>query len=98
MRYIRVEWLHSNPDEPILLYSELDDEGHELRKVEIFRDGHAGFASESETAADTLLGEKPVPPLQEIAEDPQFRPASISREEFGKIWSSHWRPTRKATG
>jgi Domain of unknown function (DUF6881) len=96
MRYLRVEWVHSDPDDPVTLYSELDDEGWEVRKVEFFRDGRAGFASESETAGGTELGEKPVPPLEEIAADSQFRPASITREEFEKVWANRWRPTGKA--
>ena len=44
MRYISVEWLHKFENEPVRLLSELDDEGFEIRKVEIFSDGSMGFA------------------------------------------------------
>jgi len=27
MQYFRVEWIHSFPDEPVEIYSEIDDEG-----------------------------------------------------------------------
>ncbi len=44
MKYIKVKWLHSHPDEPVLLYSELDKDRWETRKVEVFADGRIGFA------------------------------------------------------
>jgi hypothetical protein len=44
MIYIKVKWSHSFPDEPILLYSELDRERCEIRKVEAFPGGRMGYA------------------------------------------------------
>ena len=94
MRYLRVQWLHSHPDEPVTLYSELDDEGREVRKVEIFGDGHIGFASATEAVGSTVLGEKPVPPLEEIAADCEFRPSTISKEDFEAVWARRFSPIR----
>jgi hypothetical protein len=45
MTYFKCKWNHAYRDEPVLLYSELDEERWETRKVEIFRDGKMGFAS-----------------------------------------------------
>ncbi len=87
MRYLKVEWLHSHADEPVTLYSEVDDNGCEVRKLEIFRGGQVGFASGIENFGGTELGEKPIPSLEEIAADPQFRSCSITREEFERAWS-----------
>jgi hypothetical protein len=87
MRHIRVQWLHTCPDEPATLYCELDDEGWEIRKVEIFPDGRIGFASAEGGGRPTVLGEKPVPPLEDIAADPQFRLAMIGKEEFESLWA-----------
>ncbi|WP_353885443.1 DUF6881 domain-containing protein [Acinetobacter bereziniae] len=36
MQYLKVEWMHDFLDEPIFLYSELDKNRNELRKVEVF--------------------------------------------------------------
>jgi hypothetical protein len=36
MSYLKVKWNRSFPDEPMLLYSELDRERWEVRKVEFF--------------------------------------------------------------
>jgi hypothetical protein len=38
MTYIKVLWIHKNKDEPIELYSELDEDRYETKKVEIFID------------------------------------------------------------
>ena len=52
MQYIKVLWKHELADEPVLLYSELDDDHWETRKVEVFRDGQLGYASaDSETGS-----------------------------------------------
>ena len=56
MTYIKVEWIHSHADEPTLLYSELDQARWEKRKVEVFADGHCGYASSTESAGFTRLG------------------------------------------
>jgi hypothetical protein len=85
MEYIFVKWLHNDPEYPVLLYSELDERRFETRKVEIFLDGTKGYASEFEECR-TDLGYVPVPTLSEIAEDPQFEPFEITREEFEKVW------------
>ena len=94
MRYIHVKWLHSHPDEPVELYSELDDRAWEVRKVEVFRDGRRGYASSTESICSTELGLAPEPPVEEIARDPQFLPQEISREEFERIWDSARRADR----
>ena len=72
----------------------MDDEGWEVRKDEIFADGRVGFASGTEATPSTVLGEKPVPSVEEIATDRQFRPVLISREEFERIWTKRRDPVR----
>jgi len=86
--YIRVRWLHDFEDEPIDLWSELDRERFETRKLEVFRDGGIGFASASEATHRTWLGEIAVPPVDEIAQDPQFVAEEVSKEEFERRWSA----------
>ena len=77
-----------------MLYSEVDSQGWEVRKVEIFADGRIGFASENEAVGSSELGEKPVPSQEEIAADQQFRPAEISKEEFEAVWLRRRSPAR----
>jgi len=87
MQYIKVTWRHQNPKEPTLLYSELDSERYESRKIEVFANGQRGFADSKENSGSTFLGTVPFPPLEEIATDEQFVPAEITAEEFEREWS-----------
>jgi len=86
MRYIKVKWIHRLPNEPIELYSELDKNRYEVRKIEVFRDGRLGYAGRNKTDGDTRLGIEPVPCLEKIASDPQFAPEEISKDEFDAMW------------
>ena len=90
MKYIKVKWSHSIADEPIFLYSELDEGMWEIRKVEVFPDGRVGFASSTEAtpSTNTRLSIEPLPALDEIASDSQFQPVEISKDEFEAVWSN----------
>ncbi len=85
MKYILVKWNHLFGDEPVLLYSELDDARREVRRIEVFRDGHQDFASAAESRG---LGEIPIPELAEIAADPEFEPSEITKEQFEEMWNN----------
>jgi hypothetical protein len=87
MRYIKVRWIHSLPDEPVLLYSELDDDRWEMRKVEVFADGRCSYASATKSVGSTDLSLEPIPPTASIARDPQFEPFEITKQEFEDIWA-----------
>ena len=71
----------------MLIYSELDHERWELRKVEIFPDGRMLYADPEVEFEETGLGQMPLPSLEEIAADPEFEPEVISKVEFEKIWA-----------
>ena len=86
MKYIKVSWRHVHAEEPVLLYSELDDLHWETRKVEIFRNGKIGYASRTASSGFTGLGLAPIPPISVIASDPEFEPTEITKEEFEEMW------------
>lgn len=92
MRYLRVHWVHNHPDDPVELYSEIDEQGWEVRKVEVFPDGSRGFAGQDDHAGSTRLGETPLPSLEAIAKEPEFRPAQITPEEFERVWANRSSP------
>lgn len=87
MGYIKVKWIHSFVDEPVLLYSEIDEQRWELRSVEVFADGRIGYADGEMSTETTRLAEAPIPELKEIAADPQFQPEVISKDEFEAVWA-----------
>ena len=86
MHYLRVIWLHDDPDEPVELFSELNDDRWEVRKVERFRNGFVGFADASSFVGDTRLGLEPMPPLDEIDCHPEFQAEEIGPEAFEVAW------------
>ena len=86
MTYLRVRWIHKFPDEPVMLYSELDEARLEVRSVELFRNGESGHADRTGSKGKTVLSEKPIPSLSEIAADPQFEPVEITKAEFEVLW------------
>ena len=85
LQYIKVEWIHDHPDEPTVLYSELDEQRSEIRKVEVYADGTMYRADQERSTGTTRLGELPVPPLNELSSE--FVPHVIDAIEFERIWT-----------
>jgi len=90
MRYLRVRWLHGLADEPVLLYSELDEAGYEVRKVEEYADGHRDVANSGGDTGSTFLSESPIPPLESINSQPEFDGEEITADEFERVWAEAW--------
>jgi hypothetical protein len=88
MRYLFVRWIHDEDAEPVELYSELDEAGWEIRKVERWRDGQFGYAGPDGCQGSTRLGEVPVPEIVEIIADPQFDAKGIGRSVFEDVWDA----------
>jgi len=84
--YLRVEWKHIHADDPVMLYSELDEDRWEVRKVEVFADGRMTYAGGTGSSGHTRLGEVQVPSVDEIAKNAGLTPVAISREEFETSW------------
>ncbi|ODA28702.1 hypothetical protein A6X21_12040 [Planctopirus hydrillae] len=87
MEYLKVPWKHDHADEPVWLYSEINNERWETRKVEVFRDGSTGYADNIEAKGGSKLSIKPLPTMAEIAKDSQFVPSLIGNDEFERVWS-----------
>ncbi|MFF3908551.1 DUF6881 domain-containing protein [Streptomyces sp. NPDC001848] len=82
MWYLKVIWHHDFSDEPVEILSEVGEDRYEVRKTEVFRDGRLDWADESRWSPSTMLGEVPVPPLEEINEQEEFTAVVIPAEEF----------------
>jgi hypothetical protein len=85
MQYVKVAWLHNDLTDPVWFYIELGDDGYEVRKVELYLDGRAGYADDAREFGETRLADQPYS-LDDI-EPPEFELTEISREEFEKIWA-----------
>lgn len=88
MTWLRVRWHQSDPDMPVVIWCELDDQRWESRKIEVYADGRRGWAFGEVETGGTGLGEAPIPPTEEIARDAQFEVEAISAAEFEREWTS----------
>jgi len=86
MKYLKVKWQHQHFDEPIEIYSEINQDHWEIRKVELFYDGKTSYASPFYHTGSTWLAEAPIPDLAEINTDLEFEGEWISRYEFERVW------------
>jgi hypothetical protein len=87
MKYIRLKWNHTNPDEPVWLFSEVDANGQEVRKIECFRNGFCDIATAEDSSGTAHIMTLPLPDLKALAaRDPEFTPVEISKEEFEEVW------------
>ncbi len=87
MKHFKVIWKHSFPDEPVVIFCEIDDSRYEVRKIEIYANGTKGFALGEFSVNGTELGLFPTPELSEIAQNPEFEPSEISAEAFEREWA-----------
>jgi hypothetical protein len=85
-RFLRVEWHHDFSDEPVWLYSELDGERYEVRKVEVYRDGRRSFADSDRSVGGSVLGEIPTPTMDEFSDLDEFTAVEIDESQFDAEW------------
>jgi hypothetical protein len=87
--YIRCEWFHDFEDEPCCIYSELDDERYETRKIEVFKDGTTTRASTEDLWSDPMaLADQPAPSLEKGSAYTEFHMEEIGAAEFEDLWKS----------
>jgi len=86
MLHICIRWIHDSPDEPVWLFSELDDKGIEKRKVSFWGNGSHARAAEGIEVGDAALVREPFPNLSVLAKDPQFKVHEISPAAFELVW------------
>ncbi len=86
MKHLRVRWFHNSVEDPVVLYSEIDDERWEIRKVDEYVDGRRDLAGTGIETGSTFLAEDQTPSIEEINSDPQFEAVEITAEEFEAVW------------
>ena len=89
MKYIDLGWQHDSDDDPFRLVCEIGADGFEKRKLEFFKNGGVGYASEIETSDSTMLSVNPIPDLAAIVAQPGFSGERISGEQFEQLWREH---------
>jgi hypothetical protein len=79
-RYLKTQWHHEFVNEPVLLYSEVADDGTQTRTIEIYRDGHADYVDATSNTRSTVLKESVMPSVEEIDDQPEFTSVDITDE------------------
>jgi len=92
--YLKVRWYHDNPEDPIVLYHELEADQHEIRRIELFEDGRLQRSDKVEPEAPTSLSTESLPSLDVIREQPEFTAVTIDATEFEEVWDRAGRANR----
>lgn len=88
LKYIMLKWIHDLKNEPCIIYSEIDDQQYEVRKIEVYKNGTVSKYAEKEADLQMELGDVAFPQnLDVINQDKQFYAQYISKEEFESIWN-----------
>jgi hypothetical protein len=69
-----------------MIVSEIDDNRYETRKIEIWRNGKSGYALHGNEFNGCALGITPIPEIDDINNDPQFRMWMIDKIDFERFW------------
>lgn len=86
MRYILVEYDHAQEDDPVRVYSEVDRDGLEKRRVEFYGNG-LWFAYGEEHGGDEALSKTPFPAEVRTLNVPgEVTARTISASVFREVW------------
>jgi hypothetical protein len=85
-RYQKVLWRHEYSDDPVVIYSEIDDDNRETRRVEEYRDGQLEYASSSLGSGTTRIADQPMASLEAMNAKPDFSASSIDAAQFDDVW------------
>ncbi|GAA4531135.1 DUF6881 domain-containing protein [Amycolatopsis samaneae] len=84
--FLRVEWRHDFEVEPVETFGEIGEDGYEIRRVEVYRDGRMDWADAVRETDRVFLAEAPMPPLEEINAQAEFSAATMERADFEAMW------------
>jgi hypothetical protein len=87
MIYYKVKWSHSNRDFPVLIFSEIDENRLQVRKVEMFYDGSYGRADRRKSIGSTQLSDQKIASLNELSKFTDLEIEEIDKGVFESIWA-----------
>lgn len=86
--HMRVEWHHQISEDPTLLFYEVVD-GEALRKIEVWSDGHYGFADQERECGGVYRAQGLIPTVGEISAMGEFTAVEITQDEFERLWQKY---------
>ncbi|MFJ5633090.1 DUF6881 domain-containing protein [Streptomyces goshikiensis] len=88
MEHWKVEWFHESETDPTLIYSEIGEDGYEVRKVYQYRDGRLLRSDEWHESREIGLSEVPVGTIEDVARQPEFAAIRVPLAEFEEFWTT----------
>ncbi len=91
MYYMKVKCNVLDSDEVTEIWSEVNEENDEVRKIEWFLGKPAQVTSINLFTFDTSLSLEPLPSIEEINADPEFEAVLIDKDQFELAWEESCR-------
>ena len=91
MRYLHILWSHAFASEPDETLVELDEDGCEVRVLELCRGQVLGFASREEASPPTELIQVPWSQRDQVGSHPDYEVRAIDGAQFETAWDTRWR-------
>jgi hypothetical protein len=87
MEYRHVKWRHDLPHQPTDIYTELDDDRWETRKVEVFADGRIQYSDGVDSTGNTDLSDVQAPTPEEASNNDVLTTTEIDEATFEHMWN-----------
>ena len=92
MVYLKLYWIHKKNNLPYIIYSELDEDRFEVRKVYIYKDSKMLYVSKIEVSSSSIFLSDQVIPQIDIIErsgniDNIFKASIIKQSQFEDVWN-----------
>ncbi|WP_251074888.1 hypothetical protein [Streptomyces sp. ISL-12] len=81
-----MEWHHEFNDEATTFFSEIGDDGYEMRKIQKYRDGRLLKADRNHETSHIGLSEVPVGELDDVNAQIEFTALHIAPKHFEALW------------
>lgn len=86
MNYLHVTWRHDLPHQPTDIYTEVDDEHWESRKVEVFADGRIQYSDGVDSTGNTDLSDVRSQMPGEAPDNDVLATTAIDEATFEHMW------------
>ncbi|HEX9338081.1 MAG TPA: hypothetical protein VF892_19445 [Pseudonocardiaceae bacterium] len=87
MKYLHVKWRHDLPHQPTDIYTEVDDDRWEARKVEVFADGRIQYSDGVDSTGNTDLSDVRSPLPGEAPDNDVLTTTAIDEAAFEHMWN-----------
>ncbi len=87
MKYYKAKWLTAKEEYPFRMVFEVGSDNFENRKIEFYESGKYGYSYADVEFNNTRLGVYPIPPIEEVNENPEFEMIEIKKNEFEFLWN-----------